>query len=478
MSRSLNLLLCLSIALLSRAALAQSTRPTTVPTAKTALNAPTTAAQSLYDRITPALVVVQFTYEGELGRRELHGVGTVVSNDGLVMFSMGLTPNQVPDEQMKDFKILIPGDDETELDAQFQGRDERTNLAFLKVSESRDWKPITYEDVPVHVGEPLTSIGILPKDAGYKTYMTFPRVAANLRGPVPQVLVTADGLSGVGSPVFNERRQVVGFVHQQANQTPLLDTDPREPFPFVMDPPRFFTPARDFLLSLSDPPLAGEPIKMPSVGVSNLSGLKKEVADYFGLKDPAVQVGDVIANFPADKAGMQDGDVIVKMDGQPLERGDEPDETPQIMTRKIARMKVGETVTFTVLRGGRDAPLKDITVTLQERPKPVSKAKRFWAEDLGFSTRELVFDDTYSRRLPADTKGVVVALVKPGSAAQAQDRLRGGDLILQLNQTPVESLDQFKEQYQQFRKTNPSDAVVLEVLRGVNTQVVRIEPPQ
>ena len=126
----------------------------------------------------------------------------------------------------------------------------------------------------------------------------------------------------------------------------------------------------------------------------------------------------------------------------------------------------------------KDTPLQDIKVTLQERPKPVSKAARFWAEDLGFSTREIVFDDTYARRLPADTKGVIVALVKPGSAAQAQDRLRSGDLIQQINQTPVESLEQFKEQYQQFRKTNPNDAVVLEVLRGVNTQVVRIEPPQ
>ena len=469
------LMTVLLILFVSRNTLAQSTQPTTAPSAPTAVPS---AAQALYERVSPALVVVQFTYEGELGRRELHGVGTVVSSDGLVMFSMGLTPSQVPDEQMKDFKVLIPGDAETELEAQFQGRDERTSLAFVKVTDSRDWKPIKFEDAPVRVGEPLTSIGILPKDAGYKAYQTFPRVSANLRGPVPQVLVTADGLSGVGSPVFNEAGQAVGFVHQQMDQTPLLDTDPREPFPFVINPPRFFTPASDFLIGIQDPPLADRPVRMPSVGVSNLSGLKKEVAEYFGLKDPAVQVGDVIPNFPGDKAGLKSGDVIVKMNGQPLERGDEPDETPQIMTRRIGRMKVGETVTFTVLRGSKDAPLKDITVTLQERPKPVSKAKRFWAEDLGFSTREIVFDDTYGRRLPADTKGVIVALVKPGSAAQAQDRLRGGDLIQQINQTPVEGLDQFKEQYQQFRKTNPSDAVVLEVLRGVNTQVVRIEPPQ
>src|SRR5262245_15673778 len=114
MSRSLKFAGCLLIILLSRGALAQTTQ---------AAAARESVAEDLYDRVSPALVVVQFTYEGELGRRELHGVGTVVSDDGLVMFSMGLTPNQVPDEQMKEFKVLIPGDAETELDAQFQGRD-------------------------------------------------------------------------------------------------------------------------------------------------------------------------------------------------------------------------------------------------------------------------------------------------------------------------------------------------------------------
>lgn len=432
------------------------------------------AAQDLYNRVTPSLVVVRFNFDRELQRVELQGIGVVVSRDGLVVCSMALTPPQMPDEQLKDFKLIIPGDDETELDAVFQGRDERTGLAFVKAAESRDWVPIAFEDVPVNVGEQVMSIGLLPKDAGYKPYASFPIVSANVRGPVPQVLVTADGLTGIGSPVFNMQGNGIGMVNSQTDQTPLLN-DPREPFAAVLNPPRFFVPARDFLLGISDPPVAGQPLKLPSVGVSQLSGLKKEVAEYFGLKDPAVQVGDVIPNFPAAKAGLKSGDVIVKVNGQILERGDEPDETPLILTRKIARMKVGSTVTLSVLRG-KDQPLQDITVTLDERPKPSSRAARFFAEDLGFGTRELVFEDTYQRRLPADTKGVIVALVKPGSSSH--EKLRGGDLIQRINQTPVESLDQFKQQYQDYRKTNPREAVVLEVLRGVNTQVIRIEPPQ
>jgi serine protease Do len=431
-------------------------------------------AQELYARVSPSLVVVRFNFDRELNRIELHGVGVVVRNDGLVACSMALTPPQMPDEQIKDFKIIIPGDEETEIDAEFQGRDERANLIFVKARESRDWKPLVFEDAPVAVGEQVISIGLLSREAGYKPYMTSPEVSAVLRGPVPQVLVTAEGLTVAGSPVFNTQGKAVGMVTAQAEQSPFLN-DPRDPFAQVNDPPRFFTPSRDFLLGIADPPVAGQPLQLPSVGVSQLTGLKKDVAEYFGLSDPAVQVGDVIPNFPAAKAGLKAGDVIVRMNGEKLERGDEPDETPMIMTRKIARMKVGQTVTFSVLRA-KDEPLQEISVTLEERPRPSSRARRFFAEDLGFAVREVVFEDTYRLKLPADTKGVLVAVVKPGSSSH--EKLRGGDLVQRINQTSVESLEQFQQQYQDFRKASPREAVVLEVLRGVNTQVIRIEPPQ
>jgi S1-C subfamily serine protease len=146
------------------------------------------------------------------------------------------------------------------------------------------------------------------------------------------------------------------------------------------------------------------------------------------------------------------------------------------MTRKLMRMKPGQTVTFTILTG-KGQPTKDIPVTLEERPRQANKAKRFFADDLGFTVREIVFEDTYTRRLPADTKGVVVALIKPSSSAQTA-KLQMGDLVTRLNQTPVKDLEQFKTQYESFRKDNARDAVVLEVMRGVSTQIIRIEPPQ
>ena len=432
-------------------------------------------------KIKPSLVVVRYTYEGEVGRRDLDGLGIVVSDDGLVIISLALTPPQLADEQLKDFKIVIPGEDEQEIDAEFLGRDERTLLSFVKAKSGakgadRTWTPLKFVDKKVGYGDEVVSIGLLPKAGGYGPYVSKSMVSAILRGPFPQVMCDKDGLTVTGSPVFNAQGDAIGYVNPLSDSTPLLN-DPRNDMASVESPPRIFVPASDFLPGLMDPPTEGKPVTIPTIGIAQPTGLKKDVAEYYELgTKPAVQIGDVIPGFPADKAGLKARDVIVQMNGEPLERGDQPEETPQILMRKISRMKPGDVVTLGVLPGPGE-PLKDVKVTLEARPEQASKGPRFYAEDLGYTTRDVVFDDTYARKLPKETKGAVVTFVRPQSAAQTASLLPN-DLVTKLNQTPVENVKQFKEQYEAFRKEKPNEAVVMEVLRGPSTQIIRIEPPQ
>ena len=435
-------------------------------------------AQALYDKVKPSLVAVQYTFNGELGRHEIIGPGVVVNPDGLVMVSMSIVPPQIPNGQMIDFKVIVPGDAETELEADFQGRDERSNVAFVKTRTKRTWPAIEFVEAPQKIGEAVLSVGLLPKSAGYHPYVTQATVEANLRGPVPQTLVSADGLAMLGSPVFDAQGRAIGFVNQLQDQAIVLN-DPRSPLGAIGNPPRLYVPTRDFIQSLQDPPAAGEPMKLPWLGVSQISGLNKEVSDFLHLNgQPAVQIGAVIPGFAADKAGLKAGDIIVKFNGEALERGDEPEEAAQILLRKIRRLKVGTAVSFSILKPNeKDAPLKDVTMTLEERPKQANVAERFYADDLGFTAREMVFEDKYDRRLKPDFHGVIIALVKPSSSAQS-GHLLPNDIVTQINRTPVTDLEQFKKLYEDFRKTNPKEAVVLEVLRGVNTEVIRIEPPQ
>jgi S1-C subfamily serine protease len=449
------------------------------------------AAGKLYDKVSPAFVAVKYTWDFELRRQELIGPGVIVSEEGLILCPLAVFDNIIPDAQMKDFKIVVPSQehDAEEIEAVFVGRDERTNLAFLKpaakskeAEKARKWTPIKLEDHPAKVGQRVWSVGVLPEGAAYKTYLMEGRVGAVLRGEVPQVLVSG-ALTASGSIVFDDDGRAIGYVPAQGGTPVFLNKDGNG-MQAINTPPRIYTPASDLLVSLQDPPTAGKPMELPWIGVpgSAMAGLSKDVADVYNLTDqPAVQVGDVIPDAPAAKAGLKKGDVVVKFNGKPLQRGDESDEVPIILRRQILRMKPGQEVTLSVVRKPGEKP-QDITIKLENAPKMANLAKRFYAEDLGFGVREMVFNDTYGRHLPADAKGVVVSLTKPQGAAQSGG-LRGNgtmrsDVITTINGQPVTDIESFEKLYKESRKEKPKDAVVLVVRRDGREDTVRIEPPQ
>jgi serine protease Do len=440
--------------------------------------APTAGVQGLYDQVRKSLVAVQYTWDSELGRRDVIGAGVVVSEDGLVMTTLSLMDPRIPDQQMKDFKLLVASDtsDADEIDAQFLGRDERGEVAFVKAKPKvgQKWQALKFVAHSTEVGEPLWSVGLLPKIAGYKAYIVESRVAAKLRGELPQVLASGP-LAAIGSPVLDSQGNAVGFVNAQPEQ-PIILNEPKLGLSAVSRPPVFFIASEPLLASIADPP-AGEPLKLPWIGVMQLVGLKKDVAEYFGLGDqPAVQIGDIIPGGPAAKAGLKPGQIILKLNGKTLERGDSAEELPSILRRQLMWMKVGSPVMLTLV-DPRTRKTQDVRVTLEERPKPANLAGRYFAEDLGFAVREMVFMDLYSRRLPPEGAGVVVAMIRPQSAAQ-NARLEANDLVVDLNGKTIKNLDQFEKEYQTFRKEHAKEAVVMVILREGRNQTIRIEPPQ
>src|SRR5690606_26584434 len=199
-------------------------------------------------------------------------------------------------------------------------------------------------------------------------------VAANLRGATPTCLVMGGGLAAMGSPVFNAAGEAIGFVNAQPEQEIFLNGAASVLQP-ITDPPHFFVPAGDFLWSLSDLPTEGQPQVLPWMGVVQLSGLEKDVAEFFDLAgQPAVEIGEIVPGGPADAAGLQRGDKIVRLNGQPLERGDIPEELPSILARQVRRMKPGDSVTLTILRT-RGEPMREVPVVLGEQPKGANLAR-------------------------------------------------------------------------------------------------------
>jgi S1-C subfamily serine protease len=446
---------------------------------------PPVTLQSLLERVQKSLVVVRYTVDTEGGRRELEGPGIVVKGDGTVALPLGLTPMVLPDSQLTAFKLVIPagieGLDPVEIDAELLGRDERSDLAFVRAKPKPDdsprtWTPLEISQAKVTVGDVVHSVGLLSKGSGYTPYARSATLSTHLRGPTPLALV-AGGLTVAGSPVFDARGAWIGIVAEMPSQSPLLNGNDEQQRMPLMVPPAYFVPLTHHAISLNDLPKPGETIVLPWLGVSQMTGLAREVAEFYGVADaPAIQVGDVIPGFSADRAGMKSGDVIIRLNGQPLERGDLPEELPMILGRTINRLKVGQNVTLDVVREPKGTPLS-LTLNLDPRPALASSASRYWDETLGLSVRDLVFNDRYARKLDNDFAGVMVVFVKPGSAAQS-GQLGRNDIITKLNQIPVENLDQFEREYKAFRTDKPTEPLVLEVLRGTDTQIVRIEPPR
>lgn len=438
------------------------------------------APRSLIQQVRPSLVVIRYTFDSEMGRRELEGAGMVLDETGLIGFTSAIVPTAIPDAQMINFKIVIPpgieGDDEVEIDAKFLGRDDRSDIAFVRPKEpGRKWTPLKPVVKPIEVGDTVYSVGMLPKGSGYSAYTRSATVSAKLRGPV-KLILTSGNLTSIGSPVFNTAGEFVGVVPEQEGQTPMLNPGDNE-MASLMNPPVFIVSTSEFLPSIQDPPTAPNSRKTPWMGVVQMTGLKKEVADFYGLKGaPGIQIGDVIPGAAADKAGLRGGEIITAVNGQPLERGDTPEELPMILGRQVSRMNNGDQIHLTIIAKRGEAP-KDITLTLQERPAPASTAERFFAEDLGFTVRDLVFQDRYARRLEDNAGGVVVTFVKPQGNAQAGG-LQRNDVITKINQTDVTKVEPFQAAYEAFRKDSAKESVVLEVLRGTDTQIVRIQPPQ
>ncbi len=190
--------------------------------------------------------------------------------------------------------------------------------------------------------------------------------------------------------------------------------------------------------------------------------LTSDLAESFGLADDAgVLVGDVTADGPAQEAGIQRGDVIVEMDGQVAKS------VPQLRNR-IAMVKPGTGVKLVVLRDGKR---QNITLKVGQLPGDNSLAgvPTTATDSLGLSVQTL--NAELAAQLGLDNaKGVVVTRVAPGSAA-AENGIKPGTLIKEVNRQPVHSASDFAKAVKQLSE---KDSVLLLIREGEHTRFVVI----
>lgn len=162
----------------------------------------------------------------------------------------------------------------------------------------------------------------------------------------------------------------------------------------------------------------------------------------------------------AAKAGLQVGDVITAIDGQPVEarRAEDSD----VLARQIRQYRAGTTAAFTVWRAGTTL---ELPVTLEAQPMPAAEMPWWEDPDLEFSAHDLAFDDRVRLQLPGGLRGVLVESAVPAGWA-ALAGLRGDDVILEAGGAPVASVGELDAARQKAAQQHASWWVLLVHRRG------------
>ncbi len=375
------------------------------------------------------------------------GSGFFISTDGYIM-----TNAHVVDHAEK---ITVRLTDKREFLAKVIGADKRTDVALLKIEASG--LPIITKGDPnkLKVGEWVVAIG---SPFGFDSSVTAGIVSAKGRSlprdnfvPFIQTDVAINP-GNSGGPLFNMNGEVVGInsqIYTRSGGSMGLS----------------FAIPIDVAMQVADQLRSTGKVVRGRIGVT-IQELTRELAESFGLSKPnGALVSSVEKNAPADKAGIEASDVILKFDGKPVESSND-------LPRIVAATKPGSKVTVELWRKGAS---RQVTVVVGQMPEEGSMVAPATNQDgnltekiprLGIAVSELSKEQLQELDV---TGGLVVENVE-GSAARAAG-LQEGDVLLAIGNVQIRSIAQFNEFLKQIAKGRN---VALLVRRGESVLYVAI----
>lgn len=375
------------------------------------------------------------------------GSGFILTADGFVMTNAHVV------EGADD--VIVTLTDKREFKAKIIGADKRTDVAVVKI-EASGLPAVKLGDVSrLKVGEWVMAIG---SPFGLENTVTAGIVSAKQRD-------TGDYLSFIqtdvainpgnsGGPLINMRGEVVGINSQIYSRS--------GGFQGIS-----FAIPMDEAARVADQLRSSGKVTRGRIGVQ-IDQVSKEVAESIGLGKPqGALVRGVETGAPAEKAGIEAGDIITKFDGKAIEKSSD-------LPRLVGNVKPGTKAVITVFRRGAS---KDLTVTIAEveAEKPVRKASAAEpkpkaaspVQAFGLSLSEL----TDAQKKDLKIKGGVKVDTVEGVAARAG--IREGDVIVAVANGEVTSIKEFEAAVAKVDKTKPVNVLFR---RGELAQFALIRP--
>jgi serine protease Do len=348
-------------------------------------------------------------------RMPRHGTGSgfIVSADGYILTNAHVVANATD--------VTVKLSDRRELKAKVIGADRRTDVALIKV-EATGLPTVKFGNPQsVRPGEWVVAIG---SPFGLESSVTAGVVSATGRAlpdssyvPFIQTDVAVNP-GNSGGPLFNMTGEVIGINSQIFSHTGAYQGV------------SFAIPI-DVALGVKDQLAANGRVVRGRLGVA-IQEMNQPLASSFGMKTATgALVSSVEKDSPAERAGLKAGDVVLKLDGKPVERSGE-------LARRIAEMKPGTKATLELWR---DGGAKEVAVTVGEaQDAQVADAARPGEAQgkLGVAVRQLTAEE---RKENGGKDGLVVESVS-GPAARAG--IQRGDVILAVNGTAVKNVAELR----------------------------------
>jgi serine protease Do len=369
------------------------------------------------------------------------GSGFVMNRDGYI-----LTNNHVV-EDADQIKVKLTSG--KEYDGKIVGRDPKTDLALIKIEASSDLQPLSLGNSDdLKVGSWVVAVG---SPFGLEQTITAGIVSAKGRvigsGPYDNFIQTDASINpgNSGGPLINMKGEVVGI------NTAIIASGQGIGFAIPINM------AKEIAPQLQE---KGH-VTRGWLGVS-IQEVTPALVKSFDLKEKkGALVAHVVSGSPAEKAGIEQGDVIVEFDGK--EVTDSKD-----LPRIVASTPIGKAVTIKLLRNGKAL---DRQMKVGEMEEKVEVAKAPSHKSLGITVQNLTPEITKGLGLKKDT-GVVVTRVEPGSPA-ADAGIQTGDLVQEVNRKPVKNVEDY---VQKVEKAKGQDNILLLIQRGQNNLFAAVTP--
>jgi serine protease Do len=375
------------------------------------------------------------------------GSGFILTPDGLVMTNAHVVEGA--DE------VIVTLTDKREFKAKIVGSDKRTDVALVKI-DATGLPAVKVGDVSrLKAGEWVMAIG---SPFGLENTVTAGIVSAKQRDtgdylPFIQTDVAINP-GNSGGPLINMRGEVVGINSQIYSRS--------GGFMGIS-----FAIPIDEAMRVSDQLRTAGRVTRGRIGVQ-IGPVTKDVAESLGLgKAQGALVTGVESGSPAEKAGVEAGDIITKFEGKPIEKVAD-------LPRLVGNAKPGSKSSLTVFRRGQS---KDLAVTIAEiepdkvATKTADKEERAKSSNAGQHVGLVVRDLTDAQKRELKLKGGVVVTAASEGAARAG--LREGDIILELANSEVLSVKDFEAV---LGKVDKSKTLSVLFRRGEWAQYALIRP--